>query len=78
MDKTVNALKDDFQKITEKIFEKLLTNSEICDIISKLSQRNSMRHGTLKTEQYKKLRPLKFLDLKSGIYRKSQKRLKNR
>ena len=66
------------RKIAEKIFEKLLTNSEICDIINKLSQRNSMRHGTLKTEQYKKLRPLKFLDLKSGIYRKSQKRLKNR
>ena len=49
-----------FGKIAEKIFEKLLTNSEICDIINKLSQRNSMRHGTLKTEQYKKITTLEI------------------
>ena len=62
------------RKIAEKIFEKLLTNSEICDIINKLSQRNSMRHGTLKTEQYKKITTLEIPWFKIGnIQEKSEK-----
>ena len=62
------------RKIAEKNFEKLLTNSEICDIINKLSQRNSMRHGTLKTEQYsERIKPMCEVAIPSNEFEQGKK-----
>ncbi len=64
------------RKIAEKNFENLLTNSEICDIMNKLSRINKGR-GTLKTEQYKKITTLEIPWFQSGIQEKSEKTKKS-